>query len=690
MFTNHRCQLDVGQRRQIRSDKSCTDHRRGMSLLVVMVAVSSSLVLTYSFLRTQTTSLRISQNGIHQDLALQAAQTGASIALETMQSTDWEGVESIIERKLISNSDGTSSFEVTFNPLKPKDGEPLPSDAALYLVVKSKGIWQSASDEKQIVEKWVKVVVKLQPRLPGRTIGSGDSAVATDMAPNPGDYDEIQSYSLFAERGSKSLVLDPGDRIDGRIWVKSRVELYNDPNWSSSVRDQVLGDIGTQYTSTIDGRLVLRHPHPLAGEIVFGGWPSSSNRRDLARIGTPWSVSQTTPEYPKIDWKEWRTYRLYEGGFEYESDEIRWTLSNATKRPTRENPMGVLYRRGDLRIKDNVTIQGTIVCTGRVTIEGDRVHIASYNWTGSRGRPDVDDARLWPRLPAIIAKDVFYGRDVQSVVDGAIVVKDSLKGAGGDFEYVDAPELAIDGTATARPSTQPWSIVQLGREVNLSKLSGNGRYSIWLEDGTTGGWYSIHKVDDQHKLLAVWGEVTHESPTNFKIRRNRRRYVDIRGPVSGEDHDINRLPDWDISSTRWNDCKEEWEKTNDERNSMGLELISFIDWLADPKNFGDWGFPLANYGLSLEPTFHLRNTKDIHHRWAPPLFKPFPGTVRDDPLSGFRWKLISWREINTSYRGDSSDESRSASSIESENSQSSKNKSNSILGGSTSKDSLGI
>ena len=670
MFMNHRFRTIVSQQNHL---NTTAKHRGGMSLMVVMVAVSSSLVLTYSFLRTQTTTLQITQNGLHQDYALQAAQTGASIALETMQWTDWDGVESVIEREVISNSDGTSSFEVTFNQLEPRDGERLPPDALIHVVVKSKGIWQSASDDNQIVEKWVEVVVKLQPRLPGRTIGSGDLANATDMAPNPGDYDAIQTYSLFAKKGSKSLVLDPGDRIDGKIWLKSRFQLYDDPRWSSSVRTQVLNDLGSQYLSTVNGRTVVKHPHPLAGEIVFGRAPSSSNRKDLARIGTPWSVSHEKHEYPQIDWNDWRDYRLYEGGFEYESENLRWRLSNVVKRPTVENPLGILYRRGDLRIRENVTIQGTIVCAGRVTIEGHQVHIASYNWTGSGGKKVVDDARLWPRLPAIVAKEVYYARDVQSVVDGAIVVKKSLKGAGGDFEYVDVPKVAIDGTATARPSTQPWSLVQVGKKVNLNKLSGNSRYSIWLEDGATDGWYGIHKVDSTHKSLTVWGEVTHESRVNFKIRRNRRRYVDIRGPVSGEKHDINRLPDWDLSSSSWNARRDGWEDTNDERSKTGLDRVSFLDWLANLKNFDDWGFPLEVHGLKLEPTFHLRNTKDVHHHWSPPLFAPFAGSTVDDSHSGFRWKVVSWREINSFYRGDTSNGSTIAPSLESNKSRGSSN-----------------
>ena len=66
--------------------------RRGLALLLAMVAISTSLVLTLAFVKTQTIALRLSRNSARRDFALLAAQTGAAVALERLQSPDWTGV----------------------------------------------------------------------------------------------------------------------------------------------------------------------------------------------------------------------------------------------------------------------------------------------------------------------------------------------------------------------------------------------------------------------------------------------------------------------------------------------------------------------------------------------------------------------------------------------------------------------
>ena len=47
--------------------------------MIAMVAISSTLMPSYTLIRTQTTVLQISQNGSPRDLVLLAAQTGATV-----------------------------------------------------------------------------------------------------------------------------------------------------------------------------------------------------------------------------------------------------------------------------------------------------------------------------------------------------------------------------------------------------------------------------------------------------------------------------------------------------------------------------------------------------------------------------------------------------------------------------------
>ena len=565
-----------------------------------------------------------------------------------METPGWEGVETELSRVVHSNLLGTASYMVEFHPWTGGDEQIVPEDSALYIVVRSTGIWQSADDEAAVVERHVEVVVKLKPRLTGRTIHPGDSATADDLVANPGNYDEIQRYALFAGKGNPSLVLDPGDRIDGKIWLDGDLQLYHDPLWASYVRDEFLDSI-RRTMQRDDGQVVIRHPHPLAGDLTFRCRPSSSVRKDLERLGLgeSWTETNTRPDRPEIDFSDWRTYRLYEGGFEYKAREINWQLRNETFRPTPDNPLGIFYRNGSVQVDDDVTIQGTLVAAGTVSIRGERVHVAGFNWLSDGGRPIVSGVDRWPRLPAIVAKEVSIDRSIQASVHGAIVVESSLKGAGGDFEYVDAQDVNITGTATAQPIRQPWSTVQLAEEPDLSQLNDRGEYAVWLADGTTGGWYAIVGVDEKRHQLTVLGEVRHDASTAFQIQRNRRRYIDIRGPVTGERHDINRPLAWATPTvSQWNDLHNAWKQENKDRTDAGQEPIEFVDWLARPANFSGWSYPIGQYGLNLaHVTFHLRNTEGITYRWSPPLFQAYEGTNEDAEFAGYRWEIVSWREM---------------------------------------------
>ncbi len=149
------------------------------------------------------------------------------------------------------------------------------------------------------------------------------------------------------------------------------------------------------------------------------------------------------------------------------------------------------------------------------------------------------------------------------------------------------------------------------------------------------------------RRLRVVGEVQHPSPTTFRIRRTRQRYADIRGPIACEKTDINRPPAWaEPSSDDWEDLHEEWDAENVTRAGQGLTAIPFVDWLADPVHFNDWDTSLLReYGLQLEPTFHLRNTNGIAYQWSPPLFRAFAASGDDEQFAGYRWQIISWRQV---------------------------------------------
>jgi len=224
MHTHHKA-------KQLRSQKAGNEsHRRlwltmrtsraGISMILVMFALSMSLVLTYSFIQTQSVLTQVTENGSRRDLAMNAARAGMTDALNRLNSLEWTGVNDQYQRTFFSDSDGDSTYSISFETIGDSIG------SVLELKVHSRGAWTSAANSNMRSEYLITAKMRLVPRLAGRSILPGDAAEATDQTANSGDFDQIRQYALFAETGSSSLILDPCDRIDGNIWLYDNLVLY--------------------------------------------------------------------------------------------------------------------------------------------------------------------------------------------------------------------------------------------------------------------------------------------------------------------------------------------------------------------------------------------------------------------------------------------------------------------------------
>ncbi|MBW3540249.1 MAG: hypothetical protein KY476_08260 [Planctomycetes bacterium] len=619
-----------------RKRRSMASRRRGLSLMVVMVTISASLVVTMSFVQTQTTLMQLDANADRRGRALEAARAGAAAALRHITSTDWPGSAAGLERTVTTDRDGRTSYTVTFSPVEPSQGES-PAAAALSLAIRSTGRWEAELSDGTQIEREVELLVRLAPRI---TREGTNGSEPTDEAANPGDYDEIQQYAMFAERGRTSLVLDPCDRIDGPVWLRERLQLYRDPAWRDSVRDTLLDSIGSRYVS--GGGAV--HPHPLAGPITFGSWPNSDTRADLSRLKVPWTRTTRVPALPQPSFSTWQTYRLYEGGYEYRAQQVSRVLKRVTLRATVDNPLGIFYRSGDIRVDDDVVIEGTLVSSGEIELDGEDVHLAACDWRDSTGESIFAGAESWPRLPAIVADEVTADRSLRATVEGAIVTRQGLSGAGGDYELLRVPHVELNGTATSRPAGQPYSVVRFASSVDLSPIGSGAGYAIWLADGPTGSWHPIVAVNREARELTVLGESNHEQSVACRLLPLRESYLDIRGPVCGRQHEINRPDCWVLNRSKWDERREEWQQDNAWLEANRRPTIAFVDWLADARNFVGWRDPLDDHGLTLEPTFHVQRPANVRYRFSPPVFAAFDDDDRPAD-GGYRWEVLSWREL---------------------------------------------
>ena len=614
-------------------------------MLIVMLAIGLSLALTYGFVRTQVTSLRLTQNDLRRDLALEAARTGLSIGLLRMQAPEWVGVSDAYTKVIQQDTTNKTVCVVTFEPLAPGQLSGVPDiELPLHLRVVSKGTWSAPYNTAEQVSRTVKAVVRLLPRLPGRTARAGDLASASDQAVNPTNYEATLAYSLTATASHTSLKFDPDTRVEGPVWLRDDINFFKGPSWSNSVRDTLLSETGDQLGS-LSGSASFQHPHPLNGPLLFSSSPKNAVQADLSRLKTTWTTTTTNPSIASLDISLWSNYRLYDRGITYQATTLDGTLENTTLRPTASNPLGVFVRSGDLSIRNGVVVQGTLVVTGRITVQGAPVSITSYNWRSSSGTPLITDADQWPRLPAIVAANMSFTREARTVVEGAVVLNGDLTGGGGEFEWLSGTQIDLTGTATATRGQQPYSTVQLVNSPNLATLTGDLRYAIWLANGTSGRWYQIQSVDVAARKLTVVGEVQITTAVPYRIRLNRDQFVELNGPVVVDTMDIDRCLPWDLTTTLWTLRVTDWTATNTLLVQLGQPRISFPDWLANPANFLGLLPPLPTTGLPLEPTFHLRPTPGVKYLSNGPLFRPFVGsTTSDSVYSGYRWKIVDWRE----------------------------------------------
>lgn len=613
--------------------------RRGFVLLAVLCAIGASIVLAMAFIQTQTSALQMRQNTQRRNRALEAAQAGASAALARMHETGWSVTETV-SRTVIADAEGTSSYSVTFLTAPNTLSNPFPTDGMLRVVVRSVGTWQSSSQSSEKLQAVVEATARLKPRLTGRTIGPGDSSVASDSVTNPSGYDQIQTYAMFAKNGTPSLIIDPRDRVDGNLWLKDGMTTFADPSWSSTIRREYLRSIGRSYATS-----GTRYPHPVNGTLYFNVTPSSAVQTDLSDMGAVWQQTSTNPTYPDVTFSNWLTYKLYNGGFTYNAALLSATLSNVALGPTADNPLGIFYRNGSVTLYDNVTITGTLIATSKVTIDGDNVNISSFNWRDSTGAYIADSASLWPRLPAIVALQMETMREIQTSIDGAVIAHTSFLGGGSDYEQVSATSVDITGTATSSIAQQPYSTVQIQGSVNLSGVTADGKYSVWLDKGPTGSWHTIVGVNSAAAKLTVVGEVVNTSPTTFRIRRTRKNFADIRGPMMAKTIDLNRPDAWVLTSTGWNDVYTRFNNMNNWLQMLGQPKIEFVDWVASPSVYSGYGWPYTTYALSLEATFQVSYQGGAKFQFAPPLFSAYAGTGSNAPYAGYRWEVISWREV---------------------------------------------
>lgn len=617
--------------------------RSGVALLLVVAALGLTVVLTFGLLRSQSTTIQLRHNAQRGAEALDAARAGAAAALQQMQSPDWRGVGDVPARTLREDGTGTLSYRVKYEPVTSASGLSVTEAELPFCIgVVATGEWTPKGSSGAAVRRTVKVPVRLQPRHPGGAQSPGQPASVSDLKPNPANYDTLQTHALVATGQGTSLNFDPGTRWEGPLWLRDQMTLFGDPQWSSSVRDTMLQETGALWPPGANGT-PAPHPAPLTGPIRLQASPLSGMSSDMSRLQVSWTSGQVLPTIPAFDFGQFSEYRIFDKGFAYQAEPLSGTLSGITLRPSAANPLGIFYRSGNLAIGSDVVVQGTLVCTGTITVTGQRVALCSDNRRNEAGQPRLPDAERWPRCPAVVCQNLHFDRSARALIEGAVLVQQRLTGGGGAFEWTSATSLTVFGQATATRRGQPYSVLKWSGGSLLSVQSGH-RHAVWVTSGNSGRWLPIVSVNLLTSELTVVGEMETASPVNCVIKRNREAAVDIHGPVLATAVDNNYQTRWGLSGSSWDERRSSWNTVNLLNAILGLPRVPFPDYLANPANWTLYGLEYQIYGLTMEPTFHARLQPNVVHQWSAPLFRPYVGTGAEAAYSGYRWRPLAWQE----------------------------------------------
>lgn len=326
--------------------------RRGITILLVLMLMSITLSLSYAILRSQTTTVMIQNNNQRTNTARADAISGMAIALRQMSDGTWRGVGSTVSGSLSA----TDSYQVTYTA----GDASLAAGSSNYgqnmyrVTLLSTGTSQDPVYATLTSTYQISAVVTLNPRA---------------LTALPSGWSSMTAYTVY-QTDVGQFSVDVPSQISGPVWLQGATSICNGYNWSSSAQTSYLSGLASMASSG-DYR-------PLTGPVSWDSWFNYGSTSALQTLGVSttnvgfsgFGASLPLPSSPV-------TYSLYQGGPVYSAATISGTVSNATLGADAiHNPLGVYYANSNLTLGGNVTLQGTLICNGQLTISGTGVSLA--------------------------------------------------------------------------------------------------------------------------------------------------------------------------------------------------------------------------------------------------------------------------------------------------------------------------
>jgi len=406
--------------------------RRGVTVLIVLLLLSITLGLSYAMVRSQTTALQIQQNANVRVSARRAALTGLTVALKEMHTTEWcygDGVNTTLSGPIGDHE----SYQVTYaagDPSLAVDDPEYPYRVTLL----STGTATDPSDPERTSTHRAQAVVRLAPR---------------SVADEPSDWATMQQYTVYQSK-FEPFEVDIPCRMEGPVRVQGRLKFATQYPDDRDAWERYLSDLNAM---RLDGYPDYR---PFDGPVALFFWAQEPKyyfglTDELAVTIDPKWVDEAAS-----DWSlpgPFTEYQIYPGGPVYTVPRLGSTLGDSLEPDPSTNPLGLFYRDGNLKIVDNVTIQGSLFCKHDVSIEGRNVHFQPVEL------PAILDSEGSLRMPALACHRFAVKPSASGSLTGLAAVFDEFEIEGSP----DTQSFAFTGHVIARElfvkERQPWEDV---------------------------------------------------------------------------------------------------------------------------------------------------------------------------------------------------------------------------------------
>ncbi len=406
-----------------------------------MLLISVTLALSYAAVRSQFNMLQVHRNATRRVSARAVAATGLTMAIKKMHTSDWQGVGTTLTGSLSASENFAVTYKAGDSSLAAGDSDY--DDLPYRVTLAATGYAADPDNPASIATHRIRAVVRLSPRA---------------VPKEPSDWAAMQKYTLYQSK-KDSFGIDIPCRIEGPVRIQGKLELAKHYPDDDDAWQRYLEDLNAMRLS---GRPDYR---PFSGPVHFPygeqDWiyrNALTSRLGVTAVDHP--VRETAADWVKPT--SLTSYQIYAGGPVYEIPRVGDPLENVTLEPDpATNPLGIFYRDGNVRLRGNVSIRGSLFCKDDIYIESTNVHFTPVDLPGLHGTEGP------VRLPVATC----YAFVVLPTGGGSVT---GLLAAFDNFIIENSPEtvsFSVTGRVVTRKlfikERQPWEIL------NWSELYGD-------------------------------------------------------------------------------------------------------------------------------------------------------------------------------------------------------------------------